>query len=136
MRDSGSSGANLISENKSLLSDPKNTNSQFEIAPYFGHITEDSENQFNRHKFQAFQTKTFTNPPKYLLTRILPPKYTNISDKVNASSSFLNEKMDSTSNVNYLKAASTTTSYENNLSSQSSLVDYNDTFLDYFLNLL
>ena len=125
LSDSGSSGANLASENKVLLSDAQNTNAQFENAPHIGPVTEDSENQFNSLKVQAAQTRTVTNPPKFLPTRVLPPKYANASDQVNASSSFVNTNMDSTSNVNYLQAATTTTSYENNLSSQSAQVEYN-----------
>ena len=125
LSDSVSSEANLASENKVLLSDAQNANIQFENAPHIGPVTEDSENQFNSLKVQAAQTRTVTNPPKYLPTRVLPPKYANASDQVNASSSFVNTNMDSTSNVNYLQAATTTTSYENNLSSQSAQVDYN-----------
>ena len=125
LSDSGSSEANLASENKVLLSDAQNANIQFENAPHIGPVTDDSENQFNSLKVQAAQTRNVTNPPKYLPTRVLPPKYANASDQVNASSSFVNTNMDSTSNVNYLQAATTTTSYENNLSSQSAQVDYN-----------
>ena len=125
LSDSGSSEVNLASENKVLLGNAQNANVQFENAPHIGPVTDDSENQFNSLKVQAAQTRTVTNPPKYLPTRVLPPKYANASDQVNASSSFVNTNMDSTSNVNYLQAATTTTSYENNLSSQPAQVDYN-----------
>jgi len=125
LTDSGSSGANLTSENKALLNAVQNSNTQFESVPHIGPVTEDSENQYTNLKVQAAQTKTVTNPPKYLPTRVLPPKYANNSDQVNASSSFVNTNMDSTSNVNYLQAATTTTSYENNLSSQTAQIDYN-----------
>ena len=125
LSDSGSAGENLTSENKVLLNDAQNSNTQFENPPHIGPVTEDSENQYNNVKIQAAQTKTVTNPPKYLPTRVLPPKYANSLDQVNASSSFVNTNMDSTSNVNYLQTATTTTSYENNLSSQTAPVDYN-----------
>ena len=125
LSDSGSSEVNLASDNKVLLGNAQNANVQFENAPHIGPVTDDSENQFNSLKVQAAQTRTVTNPPKYLPTRVLPPKYANASDQVNASSSFVNTNMDSTSNVNYLQAATTTTTYENNLSSQPAQADYN-----------
>ena len=57
--------------------------------------------------------------------RVLPPRYANSSEQVNASSSFVNTNMNSTSNMNYLQTATTTTSFENNLSSQTAPIDYN-----------
>ena len=115
--DSGSSEVNLASENKVLLNDAQNFNTQFENPPHIGPVTEDSQNQFTNLKVQAPQTKTVTNPPKYLPTRILPSKYANNTFQVKASSTFINTNMDSTSNPNYLETTTTTTSFENNLSS-------------------
>ena len=122
LADSGSSGANLTSV---LLNDAQNSNTQFEHPPHIGPVTEDSENQYTNVKVQAAQTKTVTNPPKFLPTRVLPPRYANSSEQVNASSSFVNTNMNSTSNMNYLQTATTTTSFENNLSSQTAPIDYN-----------
>ena len=39
-----SSGENLTLENKALLNDAQNSNTQFENAPHIGPVTEDSEN--------------------------------------------------------------------------------------------
>ena len=125
LADSGSSGANLTSENNVLLNVAQSSNTQFEYPPHIGPVTEDSENQYTNVKVQAAQTKTVTNPPKFLPTRVLPPRYANSSEQVNASSSFVNTNMNSTSNMNYLQTATTTTSYENNLSSQTAPVDFN-----------
>ena len=125
LADSGSSGANLTSENNVLLNVAQNSNTQFEHPPHIGPVTEDSENQYTNVKVQAAQTKTVTNPPKYLPTRVLPPRYANSSEQVNSSSSFVNTNMNSTSNVNYLQSSTTTTSYQNNLSSQTAPAEYN-----------
>ena len=121
LTDSGSSEANLASENKGLANEAQNSNIQLENAPHIGPVSEDAN-----INIQAVQEgRTITNPPKYLPTRVLPVKYVNSSGQVNDSSSFVNTDINSNSNVNYLQATTATTSYENNLSSQTAPVDYN-----------
>ncbi len=125
LTDSGASGKNLTSENKVLVNDVESPNTQSESAPHIGPVTEDSQNQFTNIKIQTAQTgSTITNPPKYLPTRILPPKYANKSDQ-DVSPSFVDTNINSNSNVNYLQTETATTSYENNLSSQATQIDYN-----------